>query len=240
MDLAFNLALAAGIIVEILLLWETADRQKKATQKTGFLTPRISRIQEIIGLVALLAWTLILLAEFFNPPLSLEMLGGLQSAIMLPTFFFLFVFGMVYPKLMPRINEQTIVVITAIVLLALYGQVELSLPWLAALSLPLLGIFVLALTNLRVPAPLKSLFYFWYLICLLVMAFLSSFDLLFNPEVDSLQTSFDHFISGAAGLFFGLHSIFLVRFFLMLFANLLPHNRYLIELTMPQLQRKAW
>ena len=34
MDLAFNLALAAGIIVEILLLWETADRQKKATQKT--------------------------------------------------------------------------------------------------------------------------------------------------------------------------------------------------------------
>jgi hypothetical protein len=45
----------------------------------------------------------------------------------------------------------------------------------------------------------------------------------------------DYFIAGAAGIFLLLHSIFLVRFFLMLTANILPKNRYLIQLTMPQL-----
>jgi len=234
MELAFNLALAlaTGIIVEILFLWETSERQKQIAPQAGILAPRVSRMQEIIALVVLVSWTLILLAEFFDPPLGSSTLNAIADAIMLPTFMFLFVFGMVYPKLMPRINEQTVVVVTAIVFVSLYGQVELSPAWLAA---PLAGIFLLALTKHSLPAMLKSLFYFWYLICLLVMTFLSSFDILFNPEVDFVQTSFDHFVAGAAGVFFGLHAIFLVRFFLMLSANLLPHNRYLIKLAMPQL-----
>jgi hypothetical protein len=234
MELATNLAIAAGIIVEILLLWETSDRQKNAQPAPGILAPGISRLQEIIALTVLVSWTLIALAEVFNPQLSLTVLSGIQGAIMLPAFMFLFVYGMVIPKLLPRVNEQTIVVITAVVLLSLVGQAELAWYWLAALAVPIVAIFLMALTTFIMPPLFKSLYYFWYLICLFAMAYQSNLDLLFNAPTES-QTSMDYFIAGAAGIFLLLHSIFLVRFFLMLTANILPRNRYLIQLAMPQL-----
>ncbi|PKN91309.1 MAG: hypothetical protein CVU44_19535 [Chloroflexi bacterium HGW-Chloroflexi-6] len=235
MNLAANLAIAAGIIIEILLLWETSDRQKNIQPAPGIIAPGISRLQEIIALTVLVSWILIAVAEFFNPPLSLIVLSGIQGAIMFPAFAFLFAYGMVVPKLLPRVNEQTIVVITAIVLLSLVGQTELTWYSLAALAVPIVAIFLMALTMFIMPPALKSLYYFWYLICLLAMAYQSNFDLFFNSASADPQTSFDYFIAGAAGIFLLLHSIFLVRFFLMLTANILPKNRYLIKLAMPQL-----
>jgi hypothetical protein len=235
MNLAANLAIAAGIIIEILLLWETSDRQKNVQPAPGIIAPGISRLQELIALTVLVSWTLIAVAEFFNPQLSLSTLGNIQSVIMLPAFMFLFVYGMVHPKLLPRVNEQTIVVITAIVLLSLFGQAELAWYWLAALTLPIVAIFLMVLTTFIMPPALKSLYYFWYLICLFAMAYQSNFDLFFNSASADPQASFDYFIAGAAGIFLLLHSIFLVRFFLMLTANILPKNRYLIQLAMPQL-----
>ncbi|MCG2786298.1 MAG: hypothetical protein L6461_14470 [Anaerolineae bacterium] len=234
MDLAANLAIAAGIIVEILLLWETSDRQKNVQPAPGIIAPGISRLQELIALTVLVSWTLIAVAEFFNPQLSSATLGGIQSAIMFPAFMFLFVYGMVHPKLLPRVNEQTIVVITAIVLLSLVGQAELAWYWLAALTVPIVAIFLMALTTFIMPPLFKSLYYFWYLICLFAMAYQSNLNLLFNAPAEP-QTSMDYFIAGTAGIFLLLHSIFLVRFFLMLTANILPKNRYLIQLAMPQL-----
>jgi hypothetical protein len=230
MELASNLALAAGIIIEILLLWETSDRQKNV----GIVTPGLSRLQEIIALTLLVSWSLIALAEFFKPALNLTLLGSLQSAIMLPLFMFLVVYGMVAPKLLPRINEQTIVVITAVIAITLVRRSDLTWYAWAALLLPLAGIVLLALTNRLLSPAMKSLFYFWYLICLFLMAYQSNFDLFFNAPTET-QTTLDYFISGASGIFLLLHSIFLVRFFLMLSANILPKNRYLIRQTMPQL-----
>ena len=234
MKLAINLAIAAGSIVEILLVWETSDRQKNVQPVPGIIAPGISRLQEIIAMTVLVSWTLIALAEVFDPQLSSAVLNGIPGAIMLPAFAFLFVYGMVVPKLLPRVNEQTIVVITAIVLLSLVGQAELAWYWLAALTVPIFAIFLMALTTFSMPPLFKSLYYFWYLICLFLMAYQSNFDLLFNAPAEP-QTSMDYFIAGAAGIFLLLHSIFLVRFFLMLTANILPKNRYLIQLTMPQL-----
>ncbi len=235
MELAFNIALAAGIIVEILLLWETSNRQRNIAIPPGFIAPGVSRFQEAIALVVLAAWTLILPLEFFNPQFGYAFMDSVLQATMVPAGLFLVFAGLWYHRFLPRINEQTLVVVTAIVLLSLYGQIQLDWQWLAALALPLLAIFILALTKHTLPPALKSLFYFWYLMCLLVMAYLGAFDLLFNPDTGFLETSFDNFIAGAAGLFFLLHCVFLVRFFLMLTANLLPWNRYLIDLAMPQL-----
>lgn len=235
MELSSNLAIAAGIIVEILLLWETSNRQKGVQTKPGLLAPGLSRLQEIIGLTVLVSWGLIALAEFFNLPLSLEVLSFIQNIIMGPSFFFLFIFGMVIPKLMPRVNEQTIVVITAIVLLSLVGRGELAWYWLAALSILLAGIFLMALTTVTLSPVLKSLFYFWYLACLFLMAYRSNYDMFLKPASELELTSLDYFIGGATGTFLLLHSIFLVRFFLMLTALILPDNRHLIRTAMPQL-----
>lgn len=235
MQLAFNVALAAGIIVEILLLWETSNRQRNIPLKPGFIAPGVSRVQEAIALVVLLAWTLILPLEFFNPQLGSGFINWMTETIMVLAGLFLLGAGLWYHKFLPRINEQTLVVVTAIVLLSLYGQVQFDGFWLAAIAALLAAMTLLALTRHVLRPVLKSLFYFWYLICLLAMAYLSSFDLLFNPDTGNLETSFDHFIAGATGLFFLLHCVFLVRFFLMLTANLLPWNRYLIALAMPQL-----
>lgn len=230
MELAPNLAVAAGIIVEILLLWETADRQRDAGPAPGILAPRLSRIQEITLIVLIVSWICIALAEYVNPPLSLNTLSFIQNAIMGPSFFFLFIFGMVIPKLMPRINEQTIVAINLIVLISLPAGIDWY--WLAALLLPSLGVLVIALTNRIIHPGVKSLLYFWYLICLFIISYQNSYDLLAS---DQWSTSLEYFIGGASGIFLLLHSIFLVRFFLMLTANILPQNRYLVSLAMPQL-----
>jgi hypothetical protein len=235
MELSTNLAIAAGIIVEILLLWETSDWQKNARSAPGVLSPRLSRLQEIIAILLAVSWLFITLAEYFNPPLSLGMLSFIQNAIMGPSFFFLFVFGMVHPKLLPRINEQTIVVINLVVLYSLLSTSQLAWYWIAALLLPSLGVLVMALTTRIIHPMLKSLLYFWYLICLFIMAYQNNYEMFFKPTSELRLTSLDYFIGGAAGIFLLLHSIFLVRFFLMLSANILPYNRYLINLAMPQL-----
>lgn len=235
MDLASNLAIAAGIIVEILLLWETSVRQKNVSHAPGALAPRLSRLQEVIGLVLLVSWGVIALADYFDPPLSLGALGALQSYIMLFSFAFLFAFGMVSPKLLPRINEQTIVVVSLVAFYGLFSLTQLEWVWLAALLLPALGVFGMALTTRVIHPYLKSLLYFWYLICLFIMALQSNFEMFIRPTSELELTLFDNFIGGAAGIFLLLHSIFLVRFFLMLTALILPANRHLIVLAMPKL-----
>lgn len=235
MELTSTLAIAAGIAVEILLLWETSDRQKSAAVASGVLAPRLSRLQEIIGLVLLVSWLLIALAEFFNLPLSVDVLGAFQAGIMFISFSFLFVFGMVHPKLLPRVNEQTIVVINLVVLYSVLSTTQLAWYWLVALLLPSLGTLVMALTVRVIPPIFKSLLYFWYLVCLVIMAFQNNYTMFISNVPEAQLTSVDYFIGGAAGIFLLLHSIFLVRFFLMLTAIILPSNRYLITLTMPQL-----
>ncbi len=235
MDLASNLAIAAGIIVEILLLWETADRQKKNQPAPGFLSSGLSRLQEIIGLVVFFFWLVIALADYFDPPLSLAALSAIQNIIIGPSVFFLFIFGIISPKLLPRVNEQTIVIVSLVSLYSMFNLMQLEWYWLAALLLPALGVFGMALTTRVIHPYLKSLLYFWYLICLFIMALQSNFEMFIRPGSELELTLFDNFIGGAAGIFLLLHSIFLVRFFLMLTALILPANRHLITLTMPQL-----
>ncbi len=235
MDLAANLAIAAGIVVEILLLWETSDRQKGAQTASGAFAPGLSRLQEIIALVLLVFWLLIGLAEYFKPPLSPAMLNLIQNAIMGPSFFFLFVYGMVIPKLLPRVNEQTIVLVNLVALYSLWSAAQLDALWLVALLIPSLGVLLMALSARPLHPYLKSLLYLWYLACLLLMAYQNNYAMFFKPASELEMTPFDYFVGGAAGIFLLLHSLFLVRFFLMLTALILPHNRRLITLTMPQL-----
>lgn len=235
MRLASNLAIAAGILVEILLLWETSDRQRKNQPAPGFFSPGLSCLQEVIGLVLLVSWGGIALADYFDPPLTSHQLTAIQGWIMYFSFAFLFAFGMVSPKLLPRVNEQTIVLVSLVAFYSVFSLTQLEWFWLAALLLPALGVFGMAWTTRVIHPYLKSLLYFWYLICLFILALQNNFEMFFRPASELKLTLFDYFIGGAAGIFLLLHSVFLVRFFLMLTALIRPANRHLIVLAMPQL-----
>ncbi|PWH11779.1 MAG: hypothetical protein DDG60_16515 [Anaerolineae bacterium] len=239
MTLAAYLAVISGILIEILLLWEAADRRNTLLHPSTLVAPSFNRLQQGIALFALIAWLAITLAEFFKPSVSASILAALQSAVMAPTFAFLFIFGMVSPKLLPRVNEQTIVTTSLVTFYSLLSTARFEWFWLAILLLPTLGIFWMGLTSRTMHPYLKSLLYFWYLVGLLIMALQHNLKIFIPSSPQDLNavamTNLDYFLGGAAGVFLLLHSIFLVRFFLMLTALIRPANRHLILRTMPRL-----
>ncbi|GAB4484304.1 MAG: hypothetical protein OHK0031_08290 [Anaerolineales bacterium] len=234
MNLAQTLAIVAGIVVEILLLWETAERQNPKPIKSGLLAPRFNRLQENIVLTFGIFWALIVLADFFQLDFGSKIISALQETTMFVAFSFLFVFGLVHPKLLPRINEQTLLVITLAAIYQLNSVQALTGYQLAALLAPSLAVLAMIFTNRTLSPLLKSLLYFWYLTCLLLLALQNGYAI-FSSAAQPEKDVIPYFITGAAGIFLLLHSIFLVRFFLMLSALLLPQNRWLISQAMPQL-----
>lgn len=231
MFLASLLAVAFGILVEILLLWETADRQANPAPSGGLTAPRMSRLQQGVVLVLLLAWLVIGLADRFAPPLSVPAQSAGQQLILFFLFSFLFVFGLVLFHLLPRVNEQTVFIVSLLAFYAFWSQGALTGFWLLLTLVPLAGVFWMAWTPRLLSPALKSLLYGWYLLSLLGMAWQNDFTVFFQSGGSSL----DYFIGGMAGTFLLLHSVFLVRFGLMLTALLLPANRHLIARAMPRL-----
>jgi hypothetical protein len=234
MTLAQIFALMAGIVLEILLLWEQSNRARAKPALAGLLSPRVSRLQELMVFFAGGAWLVILLTDLFFPqpnPIVADFLSNLTMGI---SFFFLFAFGMVMPTLMPRITEQTVITVTLVAGIGLYTSGNLPGGWmLSLLAIPTLGVLALAFTVRVIPTLLKSLFYFWYLICLLTITAQQNFDLFFSPSYDAMAP-LEYFIGGAAGIFLLLHAIFIVRFFLMLTAYIIPAHRTLMTVAMPQ------
>lgn len=231
MSLAALLAVAFGILVEILLLWETADRQANPAPAAGVTAQRMNRLQQGVVLVLLLAWLVIGLADRFAPPLSVQEQSAGQQLIMLFFFSFLCVFGLVLPHLLPRVNEQTIFIVSLLAFYAFWSQGLLTGAWLLLLLLPLAGVFWAAWTPGLLSPAFKSLLYGWYLLSLLGVALQNDFTVFFQKSGNNL----DYFFGGMAGTFLLLHSVFLVRFALMLTALILPANRPLIARAMPRL-----
>ncbi len=122
MSLASLLAVAFGILVEILLLWETADRQANPAPSAGLTAARMSRLQQGVVLVLLLAWLVIGLAERFAPPLSASAQSAGQQLILFFLFSFLFVFGLVLFHLLPRVGEQTVFIVSLLAFYAFWAR----------------------------------------------------------------------------------------------------------------------
>ncbi len=236
MNLPDFVALWTGMTVEILLLWETSLRggEKAAA---GILSPRLGRFQEWIGLVLLAGFSIVL-------GLNLLGLGTVQVDLDMPLINFLFVllglflffYGLVDPRLLPRVNEQVVVVVNLVVLLGLAtgGQDFPAWVWLAAL-LPSLVTFSLALSPRPAGAGVKAFIYFWYLLCLVLLTVQNEFPRFFATGVDIEGQPFEFYLLGITSIFLLLHSLFSARFFLMLSALVLPRNRHYISLSMPHL-----
>ncbi|MCX6067842.1 MAG: hypothetical protein NT121_19150 [Chloroflexi bacterium] len=235
MTLPFLIAIAAGVVVEILLLWESAGQQSTFKPRAGLLAPQLSRSQEWIGLTLLVAGLLIIVFQSSGFDPGSTILDGISSVIMLAAFSFLFLFGMVIPRLMPRVSEQTVVLVNVLILQGILPSLAHNMILLAILLIPSLLVLLLAFSD-RVLLPiLKSFVYLWYLICLLIMVSRNNFELFFSSDTANPSTPLEYGIAGAAGIFLLLHAIFLVRFFLMLSALVLPHNRHFMVSVMPRL-----
>ncbi len=236
MTLASTLAFTAGLVVEILLLWETSESQNVRPRPAGIFAPGLSRLQEALALTLAISWGIIGMVQALALPEPVWLVGGLQNGIMFVSFSFLFVFGMVHPKLLPRVDEQRIFLVNLAVLAGIW---QWGWGWQAAFALPTALSLVAAWRSRPLSAFWKSVLYLWYLLCLFLMAYQSALNMFFFTGEESGLTLWDYFVGGAAGIFLLLHSIFLVRFFLMFSANILPPNRALIQAAMPHLMRES-
>jgi len=246
MTLAESLAVAAGIVFEILLLWEGSQRRQDTRREDTrredraapapsilgrFTAGEFSRLQVYAFLFVLVAWALIGLSSLLKIGLPLAVGEVVYNLGGTAWFGFLFVFGLVWPRLMPRVNEQTILITNLVILPGFIASQGVNL-WLAALALPTLGMLLLIAFPRALQPVLKALMYLWYLVCLLIATVLSNFDVLITSRSLSLV---DTFILGQSSTFLLLNALFLVRFFLMLSALVLPGNRRYLTETMPQL-----
>ncbi len=234
MDLSAFVALWAGILIEILLLWEQAHPEN-APAETLPGVPGIGRERSLMVGVGLVAALLIAAFELtgigaFN--VSLDHLIPFYAFVALGLL--LFWYGIVDPKLLPHINEQTALAVHTVVLLGLYlgGEVRLGWPQLAGLGLLTLLLFYLVLRDRPVAPLVKVPLYLWYLLSLLLLIVQNDFIALVEAPYLSLAESF---ILGATGFFLLLQGLFLLRFILMSTSLLNPHGRDYMQQAMPQL-----
>lgn len=233
MQFANILAFGLGAIIEVLLLIETANRQKFNTVEKGVFNPRFNFFYELIVLVLLICGLPTALIGWFNLRPDWNLVRTFSDGISILIMLFLLAFGILLPLLLPRVNEQTIVVVNILALFSLPPDLPpLGLMLVAGASL---GVLLAALTKRRIPAWLKSLLYFWYLICLLFIYIGHDYKSLYDANTMRGFDPLGYIMGGAASLFIYLHCAFLLRFSLMLTANILPGNRQLIADAMPQL-----
>lgn len=226
-------ALAAGMVIEVLLLWERSAHDAARSQ-SGFVPGPPSPIQALIGLVVLVAALLVALVDGFGLQVPAFWIDAFSNGIMFVAFSFLFVFGLVVPRLMPRVNEQAILAVNLVTLLNLAVMPGLPPVVLAGFAVPGMLLLLLGVTRQSLSPMLKSLVYFWYLVCLLALTLQNDFSVFISNELQPANL-FQMAVAGAAGIFLLLHALFLVRFFLMLSALILPHNRKYLFQVMPGL-----
>ncbi len=237
MRLAAFTALCLGIAVEILILWEQSGADAGAPT-SRFATPMLSTERLLIGV--LFAIAMVLIAIFELSPLKTQqaymgqwIIDGIFTILGL----FLFYYGIVHPKLLPRINEHAALSVHTTVMVGfILNPAFQTEAWIIALVLapPTLVLLYMGLSYRPLAPLLKAGVYLWYLICLLALTLQNDFSMLTQPVTTPIALS-EAFIVGAAGVFLLLHGLFLVRFLLIVSTVILPRNWRYIKLAMPRL-----
>lgn len=178
----------------------------------------------LIGILELLGWGSALV--YIDSPVAFYIF----------TFIGLFVFfaGVVWDKLLPRINEKIILGAQMIILLWLLTSDTQPNVWATTFVLIVPAGVMLYLVIRREPLNplLKAIVYLWYLFSLILMLYQAGF-----AEMTA-QTSYtlpEAFIFGTLFIFFLLHALFTMRFFLIVSSIILPRNRKYVQWLMPRL-----
>lgn len=119
MRLSAFIALCAGMAIELLMLWEGARQRSSQSTRPHFLGPLHSLEQGLIALVLLLSLALIAILELAGLSPHVYMGGPVIDSIFVCVGLLLLYFGLVDPRLLPRVNEQAVLVVHTTIILTL-------------------------------------------------------------------------------------------------------------------------
>ncbi len=234
MTLQVFIFFAFGILAELILLGEAALQQQPVVNTNSMLLGRLLMPTRVIiaGLALFSALCLLIvhllgvagMSVYINTPLigiSFVFLGVFVFFAALAANFFL-----------PVINEQTILVVQALVLYYVFsgGKPVAWMPLAVLASVPALVSLGLILWRQPVPASFKALLYLWYLVTLMVIPFQSNqVEYFRRAQLTALEGAF----FGSLLVFLIIHGLFTVRFFLITSSLILPRNQAYVARVMP-------
>ncbi|MBN2148948.1 MAG: hypothetical protein JW726_16305 [Anaerolineales bacterium] len=233
------IAMLYGVLLEVLWLWDQ-------THGGDFLTwPRPLLGDQPHAQLRKPQWLAVMLGGAAIVLIGILELLGVGSALVyidspVPFYLFtligLFVFGagVIWDGLLPRVNEKIILGAQMTILLWLLTSDTQPNVWATTFVLIVPAGVMLYLVIRKEPLnPLvKAVMYLWYLFSLILMLYQAGF-----AEMTA-QTSFtlpEAFIFGTLFIFFLLHALFTMRFFLIASSMILPRNRKYIQHLMPVL-----
>lgn len=226
-----------GLLAELVLLFEGSSPGLAAADRgaRSLIDRTLGPSRQVIAILAVIAGLLIGLFELLR-------VGGVLVYIDSPVVGFIFVVlgvavffaAMMADLFLPVVNEQSILIVQALVLVsALWGGGRLDwLPLAILAGIPALVSLGLVLWRWSFPPWAKALLYLWYLLSLMIPPFQSGQAGFFRAARLTWSESLSF---GMLFIFLIIHGLFAARFFLMVSSLLYPRNYKWIRQIMPRL-----
>ncbi len=239
MTVSSFIALLYGMLLEVLWLWDQAHGGDFLARPRPLLGNQPhAQLRQPQWLAVMLGGAAIVLIGL----LELLGLGSKSADISLPIPFYiytligLFVFfaGVIWNGLLPRVNEKIILSAQMIILLWLLTSGSQPNAWVTTLVLviPAGVMLFLVIRGEPLNALVKAILYLWYLFSLILMLYQTGFAEMTARSSFSIPEAF---IFGTLFIFFLLHFLFTIRFFLIASSMVLPRNHKYIHRIMPTL-----
>ncbi len=239
MSLAEFVALMGGALTQLGLLYASNGQnplsvfQKNDETEESVVAP-ISNEQIILLFGGIMLITSLILDQFTFGAVRLRWVDDLFTYTIAGVFAFILFAALAGDKLLPRINEQQMLVIHLVVGVNLLINGESALPnWaLAMLLIPTTALIFQGIWPRVLPTIQRAFFYLWYLLTLVALAFQNGGAAYF--EMIEISVS-EIFIFGSLLVFLSVHMLAAIRFVLIISSLILPRNRPLLEIIMPHL-----
>jgi hypothetical protein len=238
MTLAEFVAIIGGALTQLGLLFANNGQNsfsflQKKDEDTLVATP-ISDQQAVLLFGGITLITSLILDQFGFGSVRLHWVDELFTYTIAIIFVFILFSALAGDKLLPRVNEQQMLVIHLVVGINLLINSEVSLPnWaLVLLLIPTAALIFQGIWSRALPTLQRAFFYLWYLITLVALAFQNG-GLTYFEMVEISVTEI--FIFGSLLVFLGMHMLVAMRFVLIISSLIFPRNRPLLKIMMPHL-----
>lgn len=220
MALIDYIILSLGMLTEVGVLILISQQKNYDWARIPQLKKNQTFAIALIILCLISAMTL-LVTQFWNvrsQTLSPAWEEQLMISIFVAAGLFIFFYGMVLIDLLPPVNSQSIFTVNLVVLVHLISFNN----WLyfGLFLLPSLGSSYVFFRRKKIPYTGQAFLYFWYLILLVHLAWISQ-EILVKMELTALEI----YILGLSLIFLGIHLLFCLRLFLIVSSFLIPKNR---------------